>query len=806
MALAMTVDPAAAAVYFVEKLGCTAFPVYGTKPDGRCMCGDPHDGTTKQGTDNVGKHPATPHGFKDGTDNLERIRTFLKNPGTPNYGLNAPPGVLVIDVDGAEGLAQWEALQHQHGPLPVTLTTTTAHGRHYFYRWPTSVGPMPTGKLFGFVVRRHDDGYVIGPGSVHPTGVVYDTLRQPSGMPYDIAELPTGWARAALTAKPLVTVGGRLDVTPPIGGRHDWLRDTARLYAGTVRDPGALKAAVMAANAKIADPKSEADVDKAIGDVLAKFPPDPVELDPTTGAVVRVPVLQDGEHYDQLAMHSFPDPPLPVAFGGLLGEVSEAILEFTDASRVGILATLAAMLGGTLGVRGVYHTEQPCAIMTGLVGVTSEARKSTTIDLAWTTLMTSMGASYSQRFDGLNSGEALVARLMKMQATGGAHGVLVEDEFSRLLVSARREGSTLDAMLRTAFDGRALNVFTRNSSADLSVIPPYAIAAVSAITPKELRKLITPTMLVNGSVNRWLWVPVIRRDVVSLGDRLVRLPLELTKRLVDVLDHVQKVQQPIATEALAASRLNDYGNWLSKIEGLAGDMGRRLNVIAFRVALVHATLDKAATVMLEHVDRAIALTEYARAGLGWVFGQLTGMKEADLLARAVAAAGGEGLTLTDVTRKLIRSPVVRQEAIDAVMDLGLVRVERLPNPAGTGRPIQRLVWVPDEQWVGGVFSTFDPGGLMPLKPQIPLSANASEGQLQPYGINANNSYTYRDEREINGTGSGPETPLVSTDLTVDPGNSETVRCHFYKDHQFEHRPRPSGVGHFCPICSPEDAA
>src|SRR4051794_32054540 len=96
------IDPVAAATYFVGTLGCLAFPVWGSVR-GVCACGDPHDGTAKWGPDNVGKHPATVHGFKDGTSDLVKITTFLQNPGTPNYGLSAPDGVLAVDVDQAEG-------------------------------------------------------------------------------------------------------------------------------------------------------------------------------------------------------------------------------------------------------------------------------------------------------------------------------------------------------------------------------------------------------------------------------------------------------------------------------------------------------------------------------------------------------------------------------------------------------------------------------------------------------------------------------------------------------------------------------
>lgn len=788
------VDPIAAATYFVTRLGCTAFPVWGSR-DGKCFCGDPHTGQppAKHGPDNVGKHPSTARGFKDALADVKMIRTFLGNPGTPNYGLNPPAGVLVFDVDG-DGVAKWAQLEGLYGALPATLTTITGNGRHYFFRWPESVGSMPSGKLWGFVIRRHDDGYIIGPGSVHPTGFVYDTVRRIDGHPHDIAELPEAWAKAAIAVKasPKITIGGPL---PGVGGRHDWLRDKARHYAGVIRDPEALKAAVMAENARLPVPKSESEVERAIGEVLKRFAPDPVELDPETGETIRVIRRRDDdetEHYDQLASSAFPDPPARAAFGGLAGEVATEIANYTDASDVGLLAAVLSIAGGVLGAQGVYHTQQPSALMAGLVGVTAEGRKSTAIELAWRTVAPAMGADYeTRRLDGLNSGEALVARMMRLQKSGSATGVLIEDEFSRLLVSARREGSTLDSMLRTAFDARALSVFTRSTTADLMVVPPYVLSALAAITPRELRKLITQTMLVNGSVNRWLWVPVVRRDVVAHGDQLVALPAAVSRSLMQAADDAKRIATPVPTDREAAAILNDYGRWLGKIEGLAGDMGRRLNVIAFRIALIHACLDRSKSVTVEHVQRALALSEYGRSGLGWVFGQLTGSKDADLLARAVAAAGESGLTMSDVTKKLFRNPSSRSEAVDTCLELGLARLVKEPNPAGTGRPIQRLVWAAGESWLTGgsgtYFRYFHGSSSAPADAGTDRVINAPN---PPIELNA-----YREDR-----GNNPEITPVAAGVT---STATWARpCLFYVEHQSHHR--QTSVGWTCDACHPEE--
>lgn len=683
------VDPVAAARYFVQVLGCTAFPVWGSR-DGRCMCGDPHDGTRKHGPDNVGKHPATPNGFKDATDDLDKIKRFLSNAGTPNYGLNAPHGVMVIDVDGPEGLAEWESLQHRYGPLPVTLTTTTANGRHYFYRWPEGHGPMPTGKLFGFVVRRHDDGYVIGPGSVHPKGVVYDTLRQPSGMPYDIAELTPAWAVAAIKApRATITVGGTADPSAvTVGSRHDWLRDTARLYAGTVRDPDALKAAVMAENAKLPVPKSEADVDRAIGDVLKRFGPDPV--DPDTGEVIRGQG-DDGDMLTDEVVFPFPDAPGRVAYGGLMGEMVEGILEGTDASEVALLASLLSLCGALVPARAYFGRMQMTAPHIALVGESSIGRKGTAMIRAQDALGEVLGGDVVNRIllDGINSGEGLVTALEYKQTQYKREptaGVLFEEEFATLLSAAGRDGSSLDSRLRQAFDGGPLS--NRKASGTQTVEPPYWLSALVGITPSELQEKGPSGALQSGSANRWLWLPVIRREVDVVNTAPV-LPPQARKALWAAYEAAREDPATLDHSEDVSRLLTAYGKHLVKdATGLSKDLSRRYPVIAFRIAMIHAALERSRDITAEYIHRGIALTEYARRGVPWVFGFTVGNELATLILRHLREVGS--LTRSQITRDWARDPIKRQRALDELRRLGFAEVVKLPTGNGRNRAELRL--------------------------------------------------------------------------------------------------------------------
>ena len=268
------------AAWKLAELGFGVFSVWSANEHGVCRC------PKGAACSSPGKHPMTRQGFHDATSDPARIETLLSAGSNPNYGLVPPEGVFILDVDGA-GIDQLAALEERYGRLPDTLTVKTANGEHIYLRWPEAFGPMPSGQLHGFVTRRHDDGYVLGPRSIHPSGVAYER----SSATTEIADLPAAWH----TTDPqphsafFTVTAGNDPALIASGHRHEFLRDQARFMAGTVRDPDALFAALWAINLKLSEPKTEDDVRRAIGDVLEKFGPDPVEPQiEATDAIVSI--------------------------------------------------------------------------------------------------------------------------------------------------------------------------------------------------------------------------------------------------------------------------------------------------------------------------------------------------------------------------------------------------------------------------------------------------------------------------------------------------------------------------------------
>ena len=233
-------------------------------------------------------------GFLDASPDATAARTFLAHAGKPNYGVAFPEGsdVIVLDLDGGNDArrpgwqSDWQRLYERLGPPGLTfIVRTPSGGRHAYYRWRTDLyGPIPPGdEMLGWTVRKPWKGYLVGPGSV-VNGQTYEPVGA-SG----IADLPEPWARAAIAEKTdrtqrhegSITISARGPVEVQAGHRHAYLRDQARHLRGVGLSGEALFNAVMALNRQMPEPKDEDDVRRAIGDVEAKFDPDPI--DPDTG-------------------------------------------------------------------------------------------------------------------------------------------------------------------------------------------------------------------------------------------------------------------------------------------------------------------------------------------------------------------------------------------------------------------------------------------------------------------------------------------------------------------------------------------
>ena len=199
------------------KRGWHVFPVYGIQlvlsPKGeitiKCGCGkaDCHD---------VGKHPATAHGFKDATIDPKRIARWFNN--THWYGVaiaTAASNLVVIDVDpkhnghvtwrailDAEGAAVAKTVRAITGGAPVyDKNGDRPHvGSHLYYQMPPGVTvPTGAGRLGPGVDVTN---YVIAPESLHSSGSRYTWMPDTAPDEIEMLALPDSLLRRIQAGAP----------------------------------------------------------------------------------------------------------------------------------------------------------------------------------------------------------------------------------------------------------------------------------------------------------------------------------------------------------------------------------------------------------------------------------------------------------------------------------------------------------------------------------------------------------------------------------------------------------------------------
>ncbi len=323
--------------------------------------------------------------------------------------------------------------------------------------------------------------------------------------------------------------------------------------------------------------------------------------------------------------------------------------------------------------------------------------------------------------------------------------------------------------MRSAFDGKQLSL---RKVAETVVVPePYYLSGLVAITPTELQRVYKKDGFTSGSGNRWLWLPVERRDVRVLSSEPI-FPVDLSGAIAAA--HRATVQSParILPSPGADTLLSEYDDYLrANATGTAARMTRRFGVLALRMALVHASVEQSANITRDHVLRSIAVTDYALRGLTYCFGHAAGDADATHLLRMLRDSDTGELTMTDLKSDFIREPIRRQAAIDELQALGLAEVVKVRT---RGRPATSLRLVVQDRDFG------DFGALL---------ANPRRGESRDSVQNAPNSVNGLPQRVPEGARSAPK-------------SSVSVPCQDYAAHQSSHH--RTADGWMCDACQGEE--
>lgn len=377
------------------------------------------------------------------------------------------------------------------------------------------------------------------------------------------------------------------------------------------------------------------------------------------------------------------------ALHGLVGEAVRVILPSTEADRAALLVQLLVALGNCIGRGPHVRVEQDrhgLNLNALVVGESARARKGT----SWGWIAKLVGAvdpdwQRDRIAAGLSSGEGFVTAVRDPIIVEGDNGAEVRDagvtdkrllvregEFGRVLDVMSREGNTLSAHVRDAWDGLDLQVRTK---APMRATEPH-VSIIGHITREELQRKFSAVEMANGFGNRFLFACVRRSKLLPRGGTLRDNELGvLVGPLTEAVDFARRTGELTRDDGAWSLWERAYPILTADRQGLVGGLTARAEAQVVRIAALYAVLDLSRVIRAEHLGAALSLWRYCHRSVGLLFGESLGDPVADELLRALRATAG-GMTRTEIRDHFARHKRAHEidGALSRLAQRGLVRM------------------------------------------------------------------------------------------------------------------------------------
>jgi hypothetical protein len=422
-----------------------------------------------------------------------------------------------------------------------------------------------------------------------------------------------------------------------------------------------------------------------------------------------------------IVLPEWPAPPDLAAYGGLAGEIVQAIAPHSEADPVALLLQTLIAFGNVVGrsphvrVGAARHHSNEFGV---LVGETSAGRKGT----SWSDarqFIAPADPEWHNGLSGLSSGEGLIyhvrdpiegkepikdkGRIVGFQDVIRDHGVsdkrlmIVETEFGAVLRALERDGNKLSAVIRQAWDGDLLASLTKGS--------PYRatgahISVLGHVTADELTRLLTACDQANGFANRILWCCVRRSKLLPYGGRLALEDLDrLQGRVADAIAFARGVDAVNWTRGAMDLWEDAYPRLTSPRPGVFGMVTSRAEAHTVRLSLLYALMDRCSQIRPDHLQAALALWDYCERSAGYVFGDALGDRDAQAILDALRGAPA-GMTRGEIRRGVFGDNKPSSYVAGKLTILLRMRLVRSEMVETGGRPAER--WFAADPYVKNV--------------------------------------------------------------------------------------------------------
>lgn len=378
------------------------------------------------------------------------------------------------------------------------------------------------------------------------------------------------------------------------------------------------------------------------------------------------------------------------AYYGLLGDIVKAIEPHSEADPMAILIQMMSVFGNVIGLKPHFTAEadyHALKIYPVIVGQTSKGRKGTS--WGWVRKMFKTVDSFWEQeriISGLASGEGLMS--ITSSDKDDKRFLVVETELANLFKVIGREGNTLSAVIRKAWESDRLENITKQKSIRAKNVH---VSIIGHITSEELKRCLTSNESSNGFANRFMWILCKRSKLLPEGGNINEVNFyPLKKKLEESYMFAQKVGRMTRDDKARDLWCDIYCEASKEKPGLVGSLTARAEAYIMRLACIYALVDMCSIVKEQHLLAALSIWKYSEASVEAIFGDKTGNNIEDAILESLSKMNGKGLSRTDISNIFSRhsSPEKIEQSLDNLSEQGKVRYE-IDTSTG-GRPKQ--IW------------------------------------------------------------------------------------------------------------------
>jgi hypothetical protein len=446
----------------------------------------------------------------------------------------------------------------------------------------------------------------------------------------------------------------------------------------------------------------------------------------------------------------FPPPkPTDGMFYGLIGELAEVGSQNKEVHPVAVALNAMTMLGAAFG-RDCYFmlgdTRHHCRIFGLHVGPTSRARKGDSRAfigrVAESIAFRDAGLLGHSHGGGLSSREGLIALIPDTHESGpvkkdGTRAIVegvqdkrllvVEGEFANVLNQGKRDGNTLSAAIRDAFDGSPLKPAIKTDS--MGVMAPH-IGIMGNITPGELRYAASQNEVGNGFLNRFMMVYAARTRLIAMPKPTDRSFVEAYAVKVEEVVKFARGKYPEASNSREMTMTGEAVDVYTKAyeqgflnqreaSGTIEALLERRPAYVIRLAMLFALTDKKLEIDACHINAGLEWARYVTESVRFIYSDGTQVRQQYVLdsngSKIVEFLRGKGEV--GASRAEIRGEVFNRHLSSGDLERALLELlattppiivqwqaERSDGKAGKPRTMYRLYGEKDMGCAVSVFS------------------------------------------------------------------------------------------------------